>query len=128
MTPMQFDIERCEALNITDAEIFDLLTEVYVQADYTTAERAAVVFDPALVRQRGTMFAARETSSQAFAGMIIIVPPSSAACVLAGPNECEIHLLSVSPAFRGHGLGSALITKAISYAEAYDWSKIILWT
>lgn len=123
-----FDIERCEKLEISDQEIFDLLSHVYVQSGFTTAERAKIIFNPASVRRRGVMFAARETSNHEFCGMIIVVPPGSPAIVRAEANECEIHLLGVGENFRGQGLGRQLVTRALEFIEANNWRKIVLWT
>lgn len=125
---MEFIIDSCENLRVSDKEISELLSQVYVQAGYTTEEVAKSVFDPTMVRNRGVMFAAREKLKNEFSGMIIVVPPGSASIVRAAENECEIHLLGVKPAFRGHGLGRKLVAKAIEYAEENNWPKIILWT
>ena len=125
---MKFIIEKLENLEISDEEISELLSQVYVQGGFTTATIAEKVFNPALVRKRGTLFAARETSTKEFAGMVIIVPPTSHAIVRAKENECEMHLLGVKPRFRGYGLGRELVTHAIEYSNRHNWSKIILWT
>lgn len=125
---MKFIIGNCENLNVTDDEIFDLLSQVYVQAGFTSAERAKTVFDPAKVRDRGILFASRETSKNEFSGMVIVVPPQSMAIVRAKENECEMHLLGVRPSYRGHGLGRKLVNKAIEFAKDNNWSKMILWT
>ena len=125
---MNFIIDRCEDLNVSDEEIFELLSQVYVQAGFTTSERAEAIFAPAKVRARGVLFAAREMLSNDFSGMVIVVPPESSAIVLAKENECEMHLLGVSPGFRGHGLGRRLVRTALEYAKERHWSKMVLWT
>lgn len=125
---MKFIIDSCENLEITDEEISELLSLVYVQAGFTTAESAKKIFDPIAVRNRGVIFASREASKNEFSGMVIVVPPASSAIVRAMGNECEIHLLGVKPQFRGHGLGYNLAVKAIDFVEQNNWSKIVLWT
>jgi ribosomal protein S18 acetylase RimI-like enzyme len=117
-----------ERHNVSDAEIFELLSQVYVNADFTSAETAQNIFDPVKVRERGVFLAARETSNNEFSGMVIVVPPESRAIVRAQKDECEMHLLGVKPQFRGHGLGRNLVAKAIEFAEQSNWSKIVLWT
>lgn len=128
MLSLKFIIESHENLGILDEEISDLLFEVYVQGGFTTAEVAETVFKPTLVKKRGVLFAARETLTKEFSGMVIIVPPTSNAIVRAKENECEMHLLGVKPKFRGYGLGRELVDKAVKYSSQNNWSKIVLWT
>ena len=125
---MKFIIDSCENLKISNEEIFELLSQVYVQAGFTTPEVAETVFDPAKVRDRGILFASRELSKNEFSGMVIVVPPGSKAIVRAKENECEMHLLGVAPKHRGQGLGRKLVKRAIDFAEHSNWSKMILWT
>lgn len=125
---MKFIIERLEDLEISDKEITDLLSLVYIKGGFTTAEVAKSAFNPVLVKKRGVIFAARETTTNEFSGIVIIVPPKSNAISLAQENECELHLLGVIPKFRGHGLGRELVSKTIEYSSDNNWSKIILWT
>ena len=125
---MKFTIEKLEDLEISDKEITDLLSLVYIKGGFTTAEVAKSIFNPVLVKKRGVIFAARETTTNEFSGMVIIVPPTSSAISLAQENECELHLLGVIPKFRGHGLGRELVAKTIEYSSENNWSKIILWT
>ena len=125
---MKFIIDRCENLQISDEEIYDLLSLVYVQTRFTSDERAKSIFDPIKVKDRGVLFASREKSTNEFSGMVIVVPPNSSAIVRAKENECEMHLLGVSPSYRGHGLGRKLVNKAIELAKDNHWSKMILWT
>lgn len=125
---MEFIIDSYQNLNVSDEEIFELLSQVYVKAGFTSAEMAQKLFDPVRVRDRGMLFASRETSKNEFSGMVIVVPPESKAIVIAKENECEMHLLGVAPKYRGYGLGRKLVIKAIEYAKDKNWSKIILWT
>lgn len=125
---MEFTIDSAENLNVSDDEILDLLSQVYVRAGFTSAEIAKKVFDPVKVRDRGVLFASREISKNEFSGMVIVVPPNSKATVRAEENECEMHLLGVSPKYRGYGLGRRLVSKAIDFATCSNWSKMILWT
>lgn len=125
---MNFIIDSADNLKVSNAEIADLLHLVYVKAGYTSLEIAEKVFEPDRVRSRGFILTARETANREFAGMIIVVPPTSQAIVMAQENECELHLLAVKPVYRGFGLGRKLIAEAIACAQSNNWSKIILWT
>lgn len=125
---MDFEFNTAENLKILDAEISDLLTQVYVDGGFTPAEVAKTLFDPANVRQRGLLFGAREKESSELAGIIILVPPESEACLLATGNEVEIHLLGVKSKYRSLGLGRKLVAKLISIAQDEGRSRIILWT
>ena len=125
---MKFKIDASEAAEVTDEEISEILTLVYVESGYTSKEVAKKVFEPSLVRSRGRLIIAREELTMKLAGMVIVVPPNSIATVRAKSNECEIHLLGVKPTYRGCGLGRSLVTVAVSFAKESGWSKIILWT
>jgi len=125
---LKFIIDRLENLEISDEDISELLSQVYVQGGFTTAEIAESVFNPVFVKKRGVLFAAQDISTKELSGMVIIVPPTSSAIVRAKENECEIHLLGVKPKFRGYGLGRELVAKAIDHTDQNNWSKIVLWT
>ncbi|MDH5181300.1 MAG: GNAT family N-acetyltransferase [Gammaproteobacteria bacterium] len=127
-TGLIFDINHISALPASDDEITELLRHVYVDGGFTSSEVAEKIFAPAAVRNRGFLLTARVSGANEFAGMIIVVPPTSKAIARAKANECEIHLLGVKPEFRGQGLGRDLVAKAINHAETNQWSKIILWT
>jgi len=125
---LKFKIDSAEALKVTNDEISELLTIVYVDGGYTSKNIAEKIFEPIAVKGRGILFVSRETSSMKLAGMVIIVPPGSESIVRAKANECEMHLLGVKPAYRKHGLGKSLIANVIDFAGKNKWSKIILWT
>jgi len=125
---LKFNIDFGEALKVTDDEISELLTIVYVDGGYASKDIAEKIFEPVAVKGRGILLASRETSNMELAGMVIIVPPDSKSIVRAKANECEMHLLGVKPVYRKHGLGKSLITNVIDFAEKNKWSKIILWT
>jgi len=124
---MEFIIDDGEHAKVSDAELFALLLRVYVEGGFTTPEVAERVFDPVKVRERGMLFAARETQSGHLAGMVIVVPSDSAAALRAESNECEMHLLGVDERYRGHGLGP-LVNKALNVADERHYAKMILWT
>jgi len=125
---MEFIVDNIHNLNIMDDEIFTLLSQVYVQAGFASAQVAKTVFDPTKVKARGVLFAAQEKAKPGLSGMVIVVPPESNATVRANENECEMHLLGVHPNYRGHGLGRQLVMKAIQFATQHNWAKMILWT
>jgi len=125
---MEFKIERIENTSVSDTEIFNLLSEVYVQAGFTKPETATSIFEPRKVKNRGILFVCREVESKVLAGMVIVVPASSLAAVRAKENQCEMHLLGVLPRFRGHGLGRKLVEKTLEFATTNNFSKMILWT
>ena len=123
-----FEIAAADRLEITDAEITDLLTQVYVSRGFTSPEEAVSLFEPSAVRARGTLIGAREQQQSKLAGFIIVVRTGSPAIRLAKDNEAELHLLGVRPEYRKHGLGRMLIDAAIENARRSGYSKLILWT
>ena len=80
---MDFEFGTAENLKVTDAELSELLSEVYVGGNFTDPEHAATLFDPLTVRQRGTILAARNKANDEISGVIIFVPPTSNARRLA---------------------------------------------
>jgi ribosomal protein S18 acetylase RimI-like enzyme len=125
---VEFLIGRIEEVEISDGEIFDLLSVVYVQAGFTSSETARSIFDPVKVKNRGVLFVSKEASSNELAGLVIVVPSTSIAAVLAKENEYEMHLLGVLPKYRGYGLGRKLVNEALNFATDSGCSKMILWT
>jgi ribosomal protein S18 acetylase RimI-like enzyme len=125
---MEFEIGTADSLKIDDVELSELLTQVYVAGGFTEPDEATLLFEPSAVRKRGVLIGAREKQHLKLAGIIIVVPPDSAARLLAKNNEAELHLLGVKPEFRRHGLGRMLVESAITRAKHNDYSKIILWT
>ena len=89
---MKFEIATADILEITDPELSELLTQVYVAGGFTSQEEAASLFEPSSVRNRGVLIGARERHHSKLAGIIIVVPPDSSARRLAKNNEAEIHL------------------------------------
>ena len=125
---MKFEIATADTLEITDPELSELLTQVYVAGGFTTQKEAASLFEPSNVRNRGVLIGARERHHSKLAGIIIVVPPDSSARRLAKNNEAEIHLLGVKPEYRRHGLGRMLVEASIARANQNGYSKLILWT
>ena len=123
---MEFLIEE-HAENISDSEIKKLLTDAYVGGGFTTLERAAIIFVPSAVRNRGKMFVARTTDG-VFVGMVIAVRPDAPARRMAEPDEAEIHLLAVDSMYRGNGLGRVLMSKALESIRDMGFNKTVLWT
>lgn len=125
---MKIELADIDTLQVTDDEIRDLLYGVYVRAGFTDATRAAKLFDPVSVRQRGYILAARDIEYSRLAGMVILVSPQSPACKLAKANEAEIHLLGVKEEYRGNGVAKKLVTRIIEKARSEGYAKLILWT
>ena len=125
---MEFELASSESKAITDQELGELLTQVYVEGGYTSPEEAVMLFAPANVRKRGVLIGAREKQKGELAGIIIVVAPGSPAIKLAQKNEAEIHLLGVKPAYQHQGLGRMLVAAAIDNAKNNGYSKLILWT
>ena len=125
---MEFNIDTADVINIEDAELSELLMQVYVSGGFTDPDEAVALFDPSAVRERGLIIAAREKQCLDLAGIIILVLPDSPARRLAQDNEAEIHLLGVKPEYRRHGLGRMLVESAIDRVRRDGYSKLILWT
>lgn len=125
---MEFAIATADRLAITDLELSELLTQVYVKGGFTEPNEAASLFEPSAVRNRGVLIGAREKQHLSLAGMVIVVPPDSPARRLAANNEAEVHLLGVKPDYRRHGLGRMLVDAAVDRARQSGYSKLILWT
>ena len=125
---MEFELVSSEFNAITDHELEELLTQVYVEGGYTNPEEAVTLFVPSNVRKRGVLIGAREKQKGILAGLIIVVPPGSPARKLAQKNEGEIHLLGVKPAYQQQGIGRMLVEAAIENAKHSGYTKLILWT
>lgn len=125
---MAFQVDTAEVLAITDRELSELLTQVYVAAGFTDPDVAVSLFEPSAVRKRGVLIGARVKEDSSLAGMVIMVPPDSPARRLAKENEAEIHLLAVRPEYRRQGLGRMLVEEAMNRARQGGYSKIVLWT
>lgn len=125
---MEFELVSSVSSAITDQELGELLTQVYVEGGYTNPEEAVTLFAPSSVRKRGVLIGAREKQKGILAGLIILVPPGSPARKLAQKNEAEIQLLGVKPAYQQQGLGRMLVEAAIENARYCGYTKLILWT
>lgn len=111
----------------SDSEINKLLVDAYVGGGFTSPERAAILFVPSAVRNRGKLFVARTTEG-VFAGMVIVVRPDAPARRIAEPDEAEIHLLAVDSRYRGNGLGRLLMSTALDSIRNMGFHKSVLWT
>ncbi|MDB6061972.1 MAG: hypothetical protein JWM78_2075 [Verrucomicrobiaceae bacterium] len=125
---MDFEFDTAENLKVSDSELSELLTQVYVDGGFTDRHLAQTLFAPTNIRRRGAVFGARSKNSSELAGIIILVPPESEACRLATDSEVEIHLLGVKSKYRGMGLGRQLVENVISRTKNEGRKKIILWT
>jgi ribosomal protein S18 acetylase RimI-like enzyme len=127
-TQTEFTIATADDFEITDREIAELLTKVYVEGGFTPREEAISLFEPSAVRKRGTIIGALHKPSTKLSGFIIMVPHDSPASKFAGENEGEVHLLGVMPEYRGHGVGRRMIEVCIERSHQLGLSKLILWT
>jgi GNAT superfamily N-acetyltransferase len=125
---MQFRIASADSLEVADAEIGSLLNKAYVEGGFTSPERGEAIFAPSAVRSRGYLICARPLGAEKLAGMVIVVPPDSPARRLANSDEVELHLLAVDDAYRGAGLGRALVQAAIDLAHEHGFRRMVLWT
>lgn len=57
---MEFAVATADRLAITDLELSELLTQVYVKGGFTEPNEAASLFEPSAVRNRGLLIGARE--------------------------------------------------------------------
>ncbi len=111
----------------SDAEIGDLLNEAYVEDGHTSRAGAESVFAPGAVRARGMLLCARDGVGM-LRGMVVVVEAGSVAARLAQDGEVEMHLLAVSKASRGRGIGRALVEASIEEARRRGASRMLLWT
>lgn len=128
MHPPGCDIVDDQAEPARDDEIEILLRRVYVDAGFTEPCLAASRFTAQAVRQRGTLFLARESVDRSLVGMVIAVPPTSPARRIAAIDEMEMQLLAVAPDRRKSGIGMALVNAAMSFARSGSYKRMILWT
>ena len=112
---------------IGDAELVELLTHAFVGGGFTTADLAARMFEPPLVRARGELLYVRDAAAR-LAGVVCLVAPSSPARRFALAGEVEMHLLAVRADARGAGLGRSLVLAAIGRAQEQRYERLLLWT
>ena len=125
---MDFKIEATNCVDFSDAELAELLKEVYVGEGYVGTEQAETLFEAAAIRSRGKIITASHTAHQRLAGLVIMVPPTSNARKLAKEDEVEVHLLAVKKDYRNNNLGHRLLNELILQAQSEGYKKIILWT
>lgn len=118
--------ESLEDLEISGKELSELLFQIYVKGSFAPAGVTEKISNPVSVKKRGFILCAREAATQEFSGIVIIVLPASRDIVRAKENECKMHLLGVTPKFKGKGLGRTLVTKAIEISQMNNWSKVVL--
>ena len=122
-------VQSAAACRIADTELEDLLQRVYVQGGFTNPEAAKSLFAAEAVWARGEILVVRGSSgSEELRGMVIVVAPTSPARRIAGSDESEMHLLAVSPSWRGRGIGGALIEGALNLARRQGYARMVLWT
>jgi ribosomal protein S18 acetylase RimI-like enzyme len=125
--PLTFDVQPAGP-DVGDGEIEALLGRVYVDGGFTEPQLAATVFSAAAVRARGEILLARDRAEGAILGMVIVVPPTSPARLLAEGDEAEMHLLAVAPQHRQGGVGRALVAAAMHTARRDGFTRMLLWT
>jgi len=125
---MEFNIDIAENLKISDAELSELLSQVYVDAGFVTPEIAKSVFEVSAVRKRGKLLCARSKNNYDFAGMLIIVYPESKEARFQQFDAAELHLLGVKNKFQGYGLGKSLVSKSLEDIYQAGYPRILLAT
>ncbi len=113
---------------VDDAALGDLLRAVYVDGGFTDPDRAEALFRAADLRRRGRLLVAARDGGGDPAGMVLVVPPGSPARRIAREGEAEMHLLAVSPAHRGAGLGGRLVGASLAAARDLGCRRMVLWT
>lgn len=113
-------------VDVADAALEALLHDVYVAEGYTAPELARSMFTAAAVRARGDLFLA--TDGGALVGLLIVAWGGSASCRLASAGEAELHLLGVDRAWRGHGVASVLLSRALERIRERACRAVVLWT
>lgn len=53
---------------------------------------------------------------------------ASICVVKTGEHEAQLRLFAADPALQGHGLGKKMLSLAMDYCKAEDFSHVILWT
>jgi GNAT superfamily N-acetyltransferase len=122
----ELTIVRAAEANLDDRALEALLYECYVPAGFTAPDVAQKLFTAEAVRARGELFVA--VLDARLVGVIICVLASSASRRLALDSEAELHLLGVAADARGHGVGAALVARAVACARENGASGIVLWT
>lgn len=112
----------------TDDELEQLLRNIYVKGGFTSAETAQTRFAAVAIRSRGNLLVAIERATKRPVGMVIVVPPDSAARQFADAGEVEMHLLGVLSEHRGAGLGLSLVEAALTQARNEGYARMLLWT
>lgn len=125
---MDFKIEATNCVDFSDAELAELLKEVYVGEGYVDAEQAETIFEADAIRSRGLIITASNVIRQSLAGLVIMVPPTSSARKLAKEDEVEVHLLAVKKDYRNNNVGCRLLSELVLQAQSEGYKKIILWT
>ena len=117
-----------EAASATDwQQACALLQQVYVQGDYTTAERAAAFMTRERLAGEGAFLIA-VNGADAVVGAVIFLKPDSGLIQLARDGEREFRLLAVHPDARGGGVGEALVQACIHRAKQEGAKGLVLWT
>jgi ribosomal protein S18 acetylase RimI-like enzyme len=123
---MMFQIQRhIIGDSALDHEVVRLIHDVFVGEGYTPLH-AAAAFDGPLLRARGALWIA--TASDAVAGTIFLVEPTSPFRQAALEGEGEIHLLAVSSTHRGSGVGLALMEALTAEAKQRGMVRLVLST
>jgi ribosomal protein S18 acetylase RimI-like enzyme len=101
---------------------------VYVDEGYADPDAATESLSARNVRTRGEVLAAVSEDRTTLLGTVTIVRHDSPARRFAEGGEAELHLLAVDPAWRGRGIGHALVDAAVGRARQGGARRILLWT
>jgi ribosomal protein S18 acetylase RimI-like enzyme len=111
-----------------DDEIERLIYEVFVTEGYTNSDDARKAFTPEKLKNRGTVFLARESTTGYLVGVVFYVPGATNVSQIADEREAEIHLLAVRLSYRGLGLGKKLIAACLDQAKSDGVIRLVLST
>jgi ribosomal protein S18 acetylase RimI-like enzyme len=113
---------------VADEAIESLLQRVYVGEGFTAPDMAAKQFTATAVRARGELLCAWTEGEREPVGMVIMVPPASAARRIGRASEAEMHLLAVDARHRTRGVGRRLAEAVAEEARRAGCRRIVLWT
>lgn len=103
-----------------------LTAQVYVDGGYTEESYTPVLRDAA-ARARSAVLLVGVDGDELLGG-VTVAEHGTPFAEIARPGECEVRMLAVSPAARGRGAGSALMTACAERAREVGAHGLVLCT